>query len=288
MSVSVTIVPSSSVQLGVIGQSLIGQSSGRQLNAIIQGTGHYWSGTESHTSGQTQSLGNIRDSTYIDIQGQIQNGTTQVQAPQTTKTHTWIRGNLYGSSGQPAITIAGASSGSAYVLNQAYTVYAGGGAGGRGATTLAVSTAGGAGASAIDIQGATTKVLFNQGGVVYGGGGGGGGGAVRWTAGGPGGPSAAGGGGGGGASFGAGGQSTAGFPGQAATASVPGQGGYHGDLSGGIYGGSGGVGGSITGAGQAGQEGNTAFAGYGASAGGAGGQGTVTFTVLNQQGGASN
>ena len=177
MSVSVTIVPSSSVQLGVIGQSLIGQSSGRQLNAIIQGTGHYWSGTESHTSGQTQSLGNIRDSTYIDIQGQIQNGTTQVQAPQTTKTHTWIRGNLYGSSGQPAITIAGASSGSAYVLNQAYTVYAGGGAGGRGATTLAVSTAGGAGASAIDIQGATTKVLFNQGGVVYGGGGGGGGGA---------------------------------------------------------------------------------------------------------------
>lgn len=285
MSVSITTVPNTNVQLAAACQGLLGQASGCQLNAIIQGTGHYWNPNEAHTSGQAQSLGNIRDTSYVDIQGQRQGVLTNPQVAQTTKSVTWIRGNCYGGSGQNAILITAAASGTAYVLDQGFIVYGGGGAGGVGGYPGA-SSAGGDGAQGIVIQGATTKVLYNQAGTIYGGGGGGGGGAARlaplnrW---------AIGGGGGGGMSFGAGGTSyNNAVNGQAATATTAGGGGYHGDIQGGIYGGSGGGGAGVTGTGQAGQAGNTAYPGYAASAGGGGGQGTATFTTVNQQGGARN
>lgn len=284
MSVSVTTVPSTNVQLAAACQGLLGQATNCQLNAIIQGTGHYWNPNEAHTSGQAQSLGNIRDTSYVDIQGQRQGVLTNPQVAQTTKSVTWIRGNCYGGSGQNAILITAAASGSAYVLDQGFIVYGGGGAGGVGGYPGA-STAGGTGAQGIVIQGATTKVLYNQAGTIYGGGGGGGGGAARLA------PSgwAIGGGGGGGVSFGVGGTSYNNtYNGGTATATSPAGGGYHGDIQGGIYGGSGGRGAGVTGTGQAGQGGNTGYPGYAASVGGGGGQGTATFTTVNQQGGASN
>ena len=285
MSVSVTTVPNTNVQLAAACQGLLGQATNCQLNAIYQGNGHYWNANEAHTSGQAQSLGKIRDTSYVDIQGQRQGVLTNPQVAQTTNSMTWIRGNCYGGSGQTAILISAASSGSAYVLDQGFIVYGGGGAGGVGGYPGA-STAGGTGAQGIVIQGAATKVLYNQAGTIYGGGGGGGGGAARLA---PGTRWAIGGGGGGGVSFGVGGTSyNNSVNGGTATATSAAGGGYHGDIQGGIYGGSGGSGAGATGTGQAGQAGNTAYPGYAASAGGVGGQGTATFTTVNQQGGASN
>lgn len=285
MSVSVTTVPNTNVQLAAACQGLLGQATNCQLNAITQGTGHYWNPNEAHTSGQAQSLGNIRDTSYVDIQGQRQGVLTNPQVAQTTTSVTWIRGNCYGGSGQNAILITAAASGTAYVDIQGFIVYGGGGAGGVGGYPGA-STAGGAGAQGIVIQGATTKVLYNQAGTIYGGGGGGGGGAARLA---PGNIWAIGGGGGGGVSFGVGGTSyNNAYNGGTATATSAAGGGYHGDIQGGIYGGSGGGGAGPTGTGQAGQAGNIHYPGLGYSVGGGGGQGTATFTTVNQQGGASN
>ena len=284
MSVSVTTVPATNIQLYAACQGLLGQTTNCQLNAIYQGNGHYWNANEAHTSGQAQSLGTISNTSYVDIQGQRQGVLTNPQVVQAPISMTWIRGNCYGGAGQNAILITAAASGSAYVLNQGYVVYGGGGAGGAGSDFVQGATAGGDGAQGIVIQGATTKVLYNQAGTIYGGGGGGGGGGCsRSTV-------AFGGGGGGGVSFGVGGIS--GFPSQTvhggtATATSAGVGGPHGDAQQ-DHGGSGGNGGGPGGAGQAGGNGTYGTQHRQGGAGGAGGQGTATFTTVNQQGGASN
>lgn len=249
--------------------------TGYSLNSITQGNGKYWNANEGHAQGQTQSMSRIYNTTYAGVTG-IQGQVATIQAG-TPQVHVWVKGNAYGGSGQAAIAVAAPTA--VYVLNQGYTIYGGGGAGGHGAE-FSPGTAGGAGAQAITIQGATTKVLYNTG-TIYGGGGGGGGGGCNVS----GGEIASGGGGGGGVSYGAAGDSFYNLVnGQAATATTRGLGGPGINNNRGAVGGTGGAGGSAGQAGQAGAPGSGGSLYTPAGGAGAAGQGTANFIQIVQQG----
>lgn len=274
MATSQTLIVGASVQLGVMGQwagrTIPAQSV--QLNAIRQGTGKFWRGTDnSATAGTTRQLGLLRLTNYRCVQGQNQ-GTYAIQNAAVLE-NVNIQGNLYNGAPTLALNLAASS-----VVRMNGNCIGAGGAGGIGAGTPAARQAGTGGNGSVGVS-STNSITIYALGTIAGGGGGGGGGGSSFD------PSftyaTGGGGGGGGASFGAGGAYNGGVNyvgqfGQAGSATAGGSGGSAG-VGPGVP--PGGIGGNGGGAGQAGQAGTTGTYLGGAPGGAAGqkSQGTITF-----------
>jgi len=269
MTSRLSLTPSQSVQLHVVGQQLgLAQGPGTtvQLNAIRSGAGYYWNGLDLTTSGQRGNMSRFQGVNIYTCQ------TGQTSVSTTGTASVWLQGQY-----TSTLPISAQPGGTVYLRNDQQVVGNGGSGGSGGEPNGGVPINGGdgqPGSPAIQTQSGTVYV-YNYGNIYGGGGGGGGGGGYAYKT-----KRYTGGGGGGGAISGSGGPSVGPRPGQAGQSGTPTGGGAGGAGYLPPSSGNGGAGGQFGQPGSSGQPGTRGLGGAGGTAGGSiTGATTVTWTV---------